>query len=135
MTTFHYIDTSALAKLLGGEPEREPLVEWMQANNPSFVSSDLAAIELTRCALRLDPNRAALAQMLLADVALNEISREVMTFAGLLRPTRLGSLDAIHIATALLFGKDLAALITYDKRMAEAARLNGLAIVSPGAEI
>ena len=43
----------------------------------------------------------------------------------------LRTLDAIHIATALAMGDDLLAIVTYDERMIEAARLLGLATESP----
>jgi predicted nucleic acid-binding protein len=37
------------------------------------------------------------------------------------RALRLRSLDAIHLATALSLGQDLAGIVTYDQRLAEAA--------------
>lgn len=42
------------------------------------------------------------------------------------------SLDAIHVASAGLLGSDLIALVTYDVRMAEAARATGLPVAMPG---
>ena len=41
------------------------------------------------------------------------------------------TLDAIHLATALAIGDDLEAIVTYDDRMMEAARLLGLPIATP----
>ena len=43
----------------------------------------------------------------------------------------LRSLDAIHIAAAQLTGEQLRALITYDRRMADAARELGIVVESP----
>ena len=43
----------------------------------------------------------------------------------------LRALDAIHLATAMAVGDDLAAIVTYDERMIDAARLMGLATTSP----
>ena len=43
----------------------------------------------------------------------------------------LRTLDAIHLATALAVGDDLEAIVTYDERMVEAARLLGLPIATP----
>jgi predicted nucleic acid-binding protein len=40
-------------------------------------------------------------------------------------------LDAIHVATASLLGPDLEAVVTYDRRMIEAAQLYGLPVASP----
>jgi hypothetical protein len=50
---------------------------------------------------------------------------------------RLGSaqvraLDAIHLATALAIGDDDLEFITYDDRLADAARAEGLTVVQPG---
>ena len=45
------------------------------------------------------------------------------------------SLDALHIASALELGPDLQAIVTYDKRLAEGALLNAIAVVSPGANL
>jgi predicted nucleic acid-binding protein len=48
-----------------------------------------------------------------------------------LLPADLRSLDAIHLATANLLGQDLAHVVTYDERMADAARRLGLKTASP----
>lgn len=47
-------------------------------------------------------------------------------------PGRLRSLDAVHVASASLLGSDLVALVTYDQRMADAARGAGLPVAMPG---
>lgn len=44
------------------------------------------------------------------------------------------SLDAIHLASALQCGDALGHVVTYDARMAAAARALGLRIVSPGSK-
>ena len=41
------------------------------------------------------------------------------------------TLDAIHVATALALGGTLDAFVTYDERLAEAAREGGLPVVRP----
>jgi hypothetical protein len=41
------------------------------------------------------------------------------------------SLDAIHLATALHIGGWLTAFVTYDKRLADAARAAGLNVEMP----
>lgn len=43
----------------------------------------------------------------------------------------LRTLDAIHLATALRLGSDLDAVVTYDNRLAEAARTLGLPVAAP----
>jgi hypothetical protein len=51
--------------------------------------------------------------------------------AGVLAPGALRTLDAIHVATALAIGDDLAEIVTYDERMVEAARSLGLPTIAP----
>ena len=48
-----------------------------------------------------------------------------------MEPEALRSLDAIHLATAERLGADLGGLITYDDRLAHAARRLGLRVSSP----
>jgi predicted nucleic acid-binding protein len=43
-------------------------------------------------------------------------------------------LDAIHLAAALELGAELEALVTYDGRMANAARQLGITVAMPGRE-
>ena len=41
------------------------------------------------------------------------------------------TLDAIHLATAIALGPELDAFVTYDDRLADAARAVGLPVVRP----
>ena len=59
------------------------------------------------------------------------ISREVLAAAARLLPADLRSLDAIHLATALRSGERLSALVTYDRRLADAAEHHGLRVLAP----
>ena len=43
----------------------------------------------------------------------------------------LRSLDAVHLATALLIREDVETLLTYDDRLAAAAREHGLVVAAP----
>jgi predicted nucleic acid-binding protein len=52
--------------------------------------------------------------------------------AAILEPPSLRTLDAIHLAAALTLGDELQAIVTYDERMAEAARSLGFPVVQPG---
>jgi predicted nucleic acid-binding protein len=50
-----------------------------------------------------------------------------------LAPTvRLRSLDAIHLAAAQLIGEELSAVVTSDRRMADAAGGLGMVVETPG---
>ena len=56
---------------------------------------------------------------------------EVRAVAASIEPVELRTLDAIHLASALSLGDDLAAVLTYDRRMADAAESRGLVVVAP----
>lgn len=49
-------------------------------------------------------------------------------------PGTVRSLDAIHVASADVLGSELIALVTYDRRMADAAHEAGLPVAMPGLE-
>jgi predicted nucleic acid-binding protein len=71
-----------------------------------------------------------------ADEVLNRIelvrmNNAVLNSAGVIKPDELRSLDAIHLATAALFGSTLSELVTYDARMAAAAEAHGWAVAIP----
>ncbi|MFD5654097.1 PIN domain-containing protein [Streptomyces sp. NPDC127039] len=61
------------------------------------------------------------------------LTREVRDGAALL-VGRLPTLDAIHVASALSLRDDLTARVTYDRRMLETARAEGLPAHAPGTE-
>ncbi|MEU4153894.1 type II toxin-antitoxin system VapC family toxin [Streptomyces sp. NPDC026659] len=67
------------------------------------------------------------------DARITEIllTREVRDGAALL-VGRLRTLDAIHVASALSLRDDLTAVVTYDRRMLETARAEGLPACAPG---
>jgi hypothetical protein len=52
-----------------------------------------------------------------------------VSLARRIEPNLLRSLDAIHLATAVLLDADT--VLTYDDRLAEAARYNGLTVSAP----
>lgn len=131
MTRAHYLDTSALVKLVVEEPESGALIEWLNGIDGHLVSSDLARTELMRAVRRCDPALASRAREVLESVALFRISTEIAEAAGRLDPTQLRSLDAIHLASALQLGDDLASFLTYDSRLAQAAAHQGIVVSAP----
>ena len=127
----HYIDTSALVKLVVAERETAALQAWFAEADRAPVSCDLARTELVRAVRRAAPDRVVQAREVLDSVTLIETTTAIFEDAGLLDPTILRTLDAVHIAAALVLGDDLEGMVTYDDRMAEAARANGIAVVAP----
>ena len=130
-----YADTSALVKLVAAEQETQALQAWQHQNRPDLVSGDLARTELLRAARRLTPDHVHVAREVLAAVRLLRIGERVFGQAAMLDPPSLRSLDAIHLASALDLGPDLEGIVTYDRRLADAAALNALRVVSPGADL
>jgi uncharacterized protein len=128
-----YIDSSALLKLVLDEPERDALVEEL-ARHADQVSSVLLALECRRACRRARASRKVLARLEeeLATVTLVNLDGPVWTLAGTVGPRDLRSLDAIHLATALSLGDYPEALVTYDDRLAAAARGTGLTVLQPG---
>lgn len=130
-----YLDSSALLKLVLREPEsaavREELAKW-----PDRVTSWLSAIECRRTVRRAGGNASVRARMdhVLASCALLRIEEHALRLAETMGPTELGSLDAIHLACALSIGDYPGAFVTYDGRLASAARELGLNVLSPGSE-
>lgn len=127
----HYVDTSALVKLVVAEPETAALRAWLTEADRDLVASNLARTELLRAVRRATPDRVLQARAVLDSITLTDLSAPLFEQAGRLDPTTLRSLDAIHLAAALDLGDDLDGLVTYDDRLAEAARSNGIAVVAP----
>jgi predicted nucleic acid-binding protein len=127
-----YIDSSALLKLAVREAETSAL-EADLAERDGLLVSRLGVIECRRATARASKGRLlqTLEQVLDA-VYLLEITAAILDRAAELRPTVMRTLDAIHVATALSVNDRDLDVITYDDRMADAARENGLRVVQPG---
>lgn len=125
-----YIDSSAIVKLIATEPETPALSAFLTDRQP-LTCSALAKTEVNRAILPLGERFARQASQVLARIELIRITNEVLSSAGRLEPATLGSLDAIHLATVALFGDTLSGLITYDRRMSQAAESLGWAVHAP----
>ncbi|MFF1413514.1 hypothetical protein ACFVX6_27665 [Streptomyces sp. NPDC058289] len=55
----------------------------------------------------------------------------IRILAQTVRPATVRSLDAVHLAPALSIGERLTSFVTYDKRLADAARDAGLIVDAP----
>lgn len=125
-----YADSSALVKLVVDEPESAAL-EAELSDEPVLVSSALVRVEVSRAVqIHAPGDREARARALdlIESCRLVEPVESVLGEAALVASAHLRTLDAIHLASALQAKPD--AVITYDRRLAEAAvaaRLNVLA--------
>lgn len=134
-----YVDTSAAAKLVTHEEHSDALRNWVAEHADALVASDLLRTELLRASRRIAMDadeRAGEALVLQAHAVVDAIDlvpipRHIFRDAGLLDPPPMRTLDALHLAVALHLGDDLDGLVTYDTRMAVAARRHAIAVISP----
>lgn len=133
-----YLDASVLLRVILGQPHR--LAEWPEIE--LGVGSALVEVECLRALDRLSfredlaPKELAVRREAVyaftAEMEVVEPTWPVLRRAGQPFPTPLGTLDAVHLATALLWrdtrGEDLT-LATHDRALALAARASGLTVV------
>ena len=127
MTKVLYLDTSAAVKLISDEQESDGLRSYLD-EGPTLVSSDLLETELRRIGIRHDIDQVLITSVL-DGVTLTPLIRDQFREAGLYPQIGLRSPDALHLAGALHI--EASAILTYDIRLAEAARAHGLEVVAP----
>jgi predicted nucleic acid-binding protein len=133
-----YVDASVLLRVVLGEPGR--LAEWEDIDEG--VTSELAEVECLRSIDRLAllgrippgraPERRAAVYRLLDELSVFEVARPVLSRAATPFPTPLGTLDAIHLATAILWREQNGRrfpLATHDAALGVAARASGFEVV------
>jgi uncharacterized protein len=125
-----YLDTSAFLKLVKPEPETAAFEAFVDGR-ADFVASALLAVEARRGALRRTPRSLPRVDLLLRDVELVAMSPAIVESASRLPDPLLRSLDAIHLATAILLRSDLELFVTYDSRLADAAAAYGIPTAGP----
>ena len=129
MSGIAYADASALVKLVLLEPESPAVHRWF-VEAPRVATSRVGVIETIRASSRR-PHDPVHRDRLIADVAVYELDAEIASVAASIGSPALRTLDAIHLATALALIPDLDAFVTYDDRLAEAARSLGLPVMQP----
>jgi predicted nucleic acid-binding protein len=128
--TVAYVDSSALVKLVIPEPEsaalRTELARWER-----HVSSALARVEVIRACVRVDARARRPAELAIRALDLVAADDALLEQAAGLAPAELRSLDAIHLASALLLRDSLGVAIAYDEGLLQAMDAAGLATASP----
>lgn len=133
-----YVDASVVLRLALGQPNS--LTEWSKVQRG--VASALISTESLRTLDRLRLNakltdeevatRRAAILALIASLELVEPDASVLDRASQPMPTELGTLDAIHLATALLWkdstGVDLV-MATHDTALGLGAKAHGISVV------
>jgi predicted nucleic acid-binding protein len=131
-----YLDACALLKFIKPEAESAALRKWREDLSPEteLLTSELAKLEISRTLLRagVDPHQVPyFTAQALRGVYVVDLSSTVLARAMAYRTTRLGSLDAIHLASAEPFRADLEQFVTYDKELTGAAAELGFPTLSP----
>jgi predicted nucleic acid-binding protein len=127
-----YLDASALVKLVVVEAETPDLRRALDPID-AIYTSELASIEVARAVRRMagDDRGFDKAEQVLGGCIHIELDEHIKRSAAHSR-TALATLDAIHLASALSLRGLLDEFVTYDRRLAVAARTAGLTVVSPG---
>jgi predicted nucleic acid-binding protein len=127
-----YLDAAAVVKLVRVESESAELLAWLdERTEMPFVSSALVEVEVPRALRRADPSALPAVPATMARLYRLEIDDTVRATAAAFADPTLRSLDAIHLATALLVRSELEAFVTYDDRLLAAAEQTGLPTASP----
>ena len=129
-----YLDTAALVKLVRRETESDALANWLtERSDAPWVTSTLAEVEMGRALRRTDPELLSGVPALLPRLYRCEIDATVRATAAAFSDPALRTLDAIHLATALVvLGDELTAFVTYDQRLLASAQDRGFPVATPG---
>jgi predicted nucleic acid-binding protein len=126
-----YLDSSALVKLVVREAETGALTRYLRGH-PERASCALARVEVVRAVHAHGHPAVVRARRLLELISLLRLDDVLLDDAAALGGVTLRSPDAVHLAAARALGDGLAEIVTYDRRMADAARQLRLPIAAPG---
>ncbi len=133
-----YLDSSVLLRLVVGQKGKTK--EWRAVREG--VASALVEVECLRTLDRLRlrglisdnelSRRREAVYRLLEEIEVVEPTRPILARASLPLPTPIGTLDAIHLATAMLWRESSSAdlvFATHDSALGVAARASGFRVV------
>ena len=129
-----YLDTSAIVKLVLAESGTAELIDYL-GSRPTRVTSAISPVEVGRAVLRRFGGQVAIANSVFEDIVMMDLTTAITSRAASIEPAALRAMDAIHLVSAMELGGELAALITYDRRLADAARQANLPVASPGGDL
>ena len=128
------MDASAIVKLVTDERESPALRQWLDTRT-IVLTSRIATVEVPRALRRKGSRSRELAEPALGhafrSMTILELDPRIAQAASELDPPILRSMDAVHLASALAARPELDAFVTYDLRLADAARAAGLEAVAP----
>ncbi|WP_246957430.1 PIN domain-containing protein [Brachybacterium sp. Marseille-Q7125] len=122
-----YLDSSVALRAILDVPERTKVQSWMDRAG-TLVSSRLLRTEVVRV-LRREGRSLVDGTPLLDRVGLLEIGRDTHAVAESIE-RHVKTLDALHLATALLLGEPVV-VATHDRTMKDVAAHLGLEVLDP----
>lgn len=127
-----YLDSSALMKLIREEEETAALLEWLSPRSAQpVITSELGRLEVLRAARRAGSAVLTEARAVIGDVDLVPLDRGVQDLACDIGEPPLRTLDALHLASAILLRDAVTAFVAYDHRLVSAAQAVGLPATTP----
>jgi predicted nucleic acid-binding protein len=129
-----YVESTALVKLVLDEPGSAAMSRWLHelldAGGSAFTS-DLGRTEAYRVVARHKPLSVPTARSVLDSFLRIRVVEQTFVLAMELEPAILRTLDALHLAVVLGLDGRCAGIVTYDRRIVEAAEMVGIRTVSP----
>ena len=130
-----YVDTSALVKLMMKEAESDALRAWLAARpETDLVTSEISRVEISRTLQRNGVAHDRVPYFVgraLRDLYVLKIEDRVLRRAAGFPIAALGTLDAIHLATAESLRNEVEEIVTYDRDLSDAAHGVGIATNAP----
>lgn len=132
-----YVDSSVILRKLFGEPH--PLSEWPlieDAYASRIMPVEVArVIDRTRLEGRIDDEQVALlheeSRRVFASISIVSLTEPILVRAASAMPASVGTLAALHLATAIELARKLDAeliMATHDVQLGRAARASGLVV-------
>ncbi|ASR55543.1 PIN domain-containing protein [Cellulomonas sp. PSBB021] len=123
-----YLDSSVALRTILGVPERARLRSWLDTPGYTFVSSRLLRTEVVRV-LRRERRPLVEGAPLLDRVGILEMTAQTFVVAESIQ-SHIKTLDALHLATALLIGEPVT-VASHDATMRSVAAELGLPVTDP----
>jgi len=133
-----YVDSSVLLRVALGQPNA--LTEWRDiergVSSALVTTESLRTLDRVRLRANLSDSEVAMRRAtilaLIDSLELVEIDNVVLNRAAQPMPTEIGTLDAIHLASALLWNDALgldALMATHDRALGLAAQAHGFKVL------
>lgn len=131
-----YLAACALVNFIKSERETTALRAWRQALRPptELIASTLSQLEITRTLLQAGVDHQLVphyTNQALLGIYQVDLTSTVLDRAKAYRISRLGTLDAIHLASADPFRTELSEFVTYDQELTKAALDLGFPVTAP----